>query len=69
MASESPILNNPYLKPLYHYGTDAAGNLYYTNILPGRRPDDTAGSGITPIITSLSIIDFYLTSDKVIVPQ
>ena len=29
MASDSPILNNPYEEPLLHYETDINGNLDY----------------------------------------
>lgn len=36
--SRSPILNNPYEEPLYHYDTDSEGNLDYDNIREGRRP-------------------------------
>ena len=36
--SQSPILNNPYEEPLYHYDTDAEGNLDYDNVREGRRP-------------------------------
>lgn len=34
----SPILNNPYEEPRYHYDADLNGNLDYTTILKGRRP-------------------------------
>jgi len=34
----SPILNNPYEEPLFHYDTDAYGNLDYSKVLEGRRP-------------------------------
>lgn len=41
MASENPILNNPYLEPQLHYATVATGpekgSLDYTQIVPGRR--------------------------------
>jgi type III restriction enzyme len=37
MSSENPILNSPYLEPLYHYSTDIEGNLDYRDIRPGRR--------------------------------
>lgn len=47
MASESPILNNPYEEPLYHYDTDVNGNLDYNKIVDGRRPY-TAGLGVNP---------------------
>lgn len=47
MASESPILNNPYEEPLYHYDTDVNGNLNYNKIVDGRRPY-TAGLGVNP---------------------
>ena len=36
--SLSPILNNPYQEPLYHYDTDIEGNLDYDNVREGRRP-------------------------------
>lgn len=34
----SPILNNPYEEPRYHYDADLNGNLDYSKILEGRRP-------------------------------
>lgn len=34
----SPILNNPYEEPKFHYDVDLNGNLDYTKILEGRRP-------------------------------
>ena len=34
----SPILNNPYEEPRFHYDADLNGNLDYTKILDGRRP-------------------------------
>ncbi len=34
----SPILNNPYEEPKFHYDADLNGNLDYTKILEGRRP-------------------------------
>lgn len=37
MSNKSPILNNPYLEPQFHYDADINGNLDYTKILPGRR--------------------------------
>lgn len=37
----SPILNNPYLEPLFHYATagdgDQKGSLDYSHVMPGRR--------------------------------
>ena len=36
--TRSPILNNPYEEPLYHYDTDADGNLNYDKKVEGRRP-------------------------------
>ncbi|MCQ2255467.1 MAG: DEAD/DEAH box helicase family protein [Bacteroidaceae bacterium] len=45
-ASKSPILNNPYEEPLYHYGS-TDGNLDYNTILDGRRPF-SMDIGITP---------------------
>lgn len=44
--SKSPILNNPYEEPLYHYGS-VDGNLDYNTILEGRRPF-SMDIGITP---------------------
>jgi type III restriction enzyme len=35
--SKSPILNNPYLSPLFHYATDLDGALNYQEIREGRR--------------------------------
>jgi len=32
MASENPILNNPYDAPKLHYATDADGDLNYNDI-------------------------------------
>lgn len=43
---KSPILNNPYEEPLYHYGS-VDGNLDYNTILEGRRPF-SMDIGITP---------------------
>ena len=37
-TSLSPILNNPYEEPRYHYDADLNGNLDYNKILEGRRP-------------------------------
>lgn len=34
----SPILNNPYEEPKFHYDADLNGNLDYNKILEGRRP-------------------------------
>lgn len=34
----SPILNNPYEEPKWHYDATLEGNLDYSRILPGRRP-------------------------------
>ena len=44
---KSPILNNPYEEPLYHYDTDMEGNLDYERVLDGRRPYTTL-IGIQP---------------------
>lgn len=43
---KSPILNNPYEEPRFHYGS-VDGNLDYDTILPGRRPF-SMDIGITP---------------------
>lgn len=43
---KSPILNNPYVEPLFHYGS-VEGNLDYNTVLPGRRPFSME-VGITP---------------------
>jgi len=37
MANENPILNNPYEEPRWHYSTNAAGELDYSQPVPGRR--------------------------------
>jgi type III restriction enzyme len=37
-TSVSPILNNPYEEPQWHYDATLEGNLDYSNILAGRRP-------------------------------
>lgn len=37
MNQKSPILNNPYLEPQYHYATNENGELDYENIREGRR--------------------------------
>lgn len=47
MDSQSPILNNPYEEPRWHYDADLEGNLDYGHILDGRRPY-SANIGITP---------------------
>lgn len=44
---KSPILNNPYEEPAWHYDTDLDGNLDYERILEGRRPY-TSQIGIQP---------------------
>lgn len=44
---KSPILNNPYEEPLWHYDTDLDGNLDYGRVLSGRRPY-TGQIGIQP---------------------
>ncbi len=45
MSEKSPILNNPYEEPRWHYATDLEGNLDYNKVLEGRRPY-TASIGI-----------------------
>ena len=47
MESHSPILNNPYEEPRWHYDADLDGNLDYGQVLDGRRPY-SATIGITP---------------------
>jgi type III restriction enzyme len=37
MSNNNPILNNPYGEPKLHYATNAAGELDYANVRPGRR--------------------------------
>lgn len=37
-VNPSPILNNPYEEPKFHYDADLNGNLDYNKILEGRRP-------------------------------
>ena len=37
MASDNPILNNPYSEPKFHYDTDSQGNLDYNKKCKGRR--------------------------------
>lgn len=44
---QSPILNNPYEEPRWHYDADLEGNLDYDHVLEGRRPY-SATIGITP---------------------
>lgn len=36
--NKSPILNNPYDEPKYHYDATLEGNLDYTKVIEGRRP-------------------------------
>ena len=36
-ATESPIINSPYLEPSRHYATDTSGQLNYTQVRVGRR--------------------------------
>ncbi len=38
MGEKSPILNNPFEEPRWHYGATMDGNLDYSQILEGRRP-------------------------------
>ncbi len=47
MSEKSPILNNPYEEPRWHYSADLEGNLDYNKILDGRRLY-TASLGIAP---------------------
>lgn len=47
MSEKSPILNNPYEEPRWHYSADLDGNLDYNKVLEGRRPY-TATIGIAP---------------------
>jgi type III restriction enzyme len=47
MSEKSPILNNPYEEPRWHYSADLDGNLDYNKVLEGRRPY-TATVGIAP---------------------
>jgi type III restriction enzyme len=47
MKEKSPILNNPYEEPRWHYSADLDGNLDYNEVLEGRRPY-TAAIGIAP---------------------
>lgn len=47
MEERSPILNNPYLQPRWHYAADLDGNLDYSRVLEGRRPY-SASIGISP---------------------
>ena len=35
--TDNPILNNPYLAPKLHYGTDSEGGLDYDTVCQGRR--------------------------------
>lgn len=44
---QSPILNNPYEEPRFHYDTFSNGNLDYGKILEGRRPY-TSNLSVTP---------------------
>lgn len=37
MASENPILNNPYTEPKQYYDTDSTGSLDYNKVVKGRR--------------------------------
>ena len=46
-TKNSPILNNPYEEPLWHYDTDMEGNLDYERIIEGRRPY-TSQIGLQP---------------------
>ena len=46
-TTQSPILNNPYEEPRWHYDADLDGNLDYDHVLKGRRPY-SATIGISP---------------------
>lgn len=46
-TTQSPILNNPYEEPRWHYDADLDGNLDYGHVLKGRRPY-SATIGISP---------------------
>ena len=37
-TNKSPILNNPYEEPKWHYDATLEGNLDYSKVLEGRRP-------------------------------
>ncbi len=47
MSDKSPILNNPYEEPKWHYDADLEGNLDYSKVLEGRRPYSSS-IGIVP---------------------
>ncbi len=47
MSEKSPILNNPYEEPRWHYSADLEGNLDYNKVLEGRR-QYSASIGIAP---------------------
>lgn len=47
MSEKSPILNNPYEEPLWHYAADLEGNLDYSEVKTGRRPYQSS-VGIAP---------------------
>ena len=44
---QSPILNNPYEEPRFHYDAFSNGNLDYSKVLEGRRPY-TSNLSVTP---------------------
>ena len=56
MSNKSPILNNPYLEPMFHYDADLNGNLDYTKILPGRRKY-ASDISVTPNKTANSLFN------------
>ena len=57
MEEKSPILNNPYDEPRWHYAADLDGNLDYNNVLDGRRPY-SASIGIAPNRTNNGLFTY-----------
>ena len=56
----SPILNNPYEEPKWHYGATLDGNLDYSEILEGRRP---YAANLTVIPNTSPVKSFFSGED------
>lgn len=56
----SPILNNPYEEPKWHYGATLDGNLDYSEILEGRRP---YAANLTVISNTSPVKSFFSGED------
>lgn len=60
MENKSPILNNPYEEPKWHYDATIEGNLDYSKILEGRRP---YSAGLTVLPNTSSVKSLFSAED------